>query len=437
MMSLKRLFLGVLSLGVVLGLAGTAGAVLTRSYSLGGSSGGQLQVGGGLPLPIQAECNGVCTNTVFPPLLIGPKGGATVMGTVMVGAKQKLVVPKGVLSKPAAFKILGQFSNNKNLYAVATNLTYTWPNTTATFSTAARTGPTTVTVLGQAAGQSIRYSNVLGRKFGGAAQFALSPGAPPAHPGFPFAGNLNPAAPVTLYAIPPPLRPVGNPPCTHAAFATFTPPLPVPTWVGGDPVGGINVNGFCVAAIAAVLPTGLAAAGGGGVLNPVIVSTPGATATTGLTPNGGFGLGIAPAPGIGVVKAATGAFHPGGPAGSISLFAYTPGGNPGFTNAATSSGFPWTTGMITVKATLATGGSESWMLTGKDARNASGAGVIQMVSGAMSQRTTTFDNANRGWVRLELVALPGVPSMSPVGLAATAGLLLLAAGYVMRRRFSA
>jgi hypothetical protein len=77
------------------------------------------------------------------------------------------------------------------------------------------------------------------------------------------------------------------------------------------------------------------------------------------------------------------------------------------------------------------------MLTGKDARNASGAGVIQMVSGAMSQRTTTFDNANRGWVRLELVALPGVPSMSPVGLAATAGLLLLAAGYVMRRRFSA
>jgi len=433
MVSLKRLFLGVLSLGVILGLAGTAGAVLTKSYSLGGSSGGQLQVGGGLPLPIQAECNGVCTNTVFPPLLVGPKGGATVMGTVMVGAKQKLVVPKGVLSKPAAFKILGQFSNNKNLYAVATNLTYTWPNTTATFSSAARTGPTTVTVAGPAAGQSIRYSNVLGRKFGGAAQFALSPGAPAAAGGFGPPGDLNPAAPVTLYAIPPPLRPVGNPPCTHAAFATPNGPFP-----GGDPTPpGANVNGFCVAAIAFVLPTGLAAAGGGGVLNPVIVSTPGAIATTGLTPNGGFGAGIPPAPGIGVVKAATGVFHPAGPAGSISLFAYTPNANPGFTNAATSSGFPWTTGMITVKATLATGGSESWMLTGKDARNASGAGVIQMVSGAMSERTTTFDNANRGWVRLELVALPGVPSMSPVGLAATAGLLLLAAGYVMRRRFSA
>ena len=210
MMSLKRLFLGVLSLGVVLGLAGTAGAVLTKSYSLGGSSGGQLQVGGGLPLPIQAECNGVCTNTVFPPLLIGPKGGATVMATAMVGAKQKLVVPKGVLSKPAAFKILGQFSNNKNLYAVATNLNYTWPNTTATFSSAARTGPTTVVVLGGAAGQSIRYSNVLGRKFGGAAQFALSPGAPAAPGGGGPPGDLNPAAPVTLYAIPPPLRPVGK-----------------------------------------------------------------------------------------------------------------------------------------------------------------------------------------------------------------------------------
>ena len=430
MMSLKRLFVSCLILGLGLGLAGTAGAAATRSYSLAAGSGGQFQVGGGLPLPIQATCNATCTGTVFPPLLIPAKSGATVMATVKVGVVgRKLVVPKGVLSKPASFKILGQHDNNKNLYAVATNLKYTWPAATATFSTAGRAGPTTVVVAGLGGGQSIRYSNVLARKFGGPAQFALSPGAVPGPPGGAGApGDLNPNAPVTLYAIPPPLRPIGNPPCTHVAFlTTASPPGPIPT--AGDPVGGVNINGFCVAAIANALPTGLPAPGGGQPSAPVVVSTPGGTPAA--TAVGG------PVPGVGVVKAGTGVFHPAGPKGTISLFAFTPAGNPGFTNMATSLGYPWTTGMLTIKATLATGGPESWMITGKDLRTASGAGVIQMVSGALSLRTATRDNANRGWVRLELVPLSGVPSMSPVGLAAMVALLLLAAGYAMRRRLSA
>ena len=93
--------------------------------------------------------------------------------------------------------------------------------------------------------------------------------------------------------------------------------------------------------------------------------------------------------------------------------------------------------MLTIKATQATGGSESWMITGKDLRTASGQGVIQMVSGSLSLRSTTKDNANRGWIRLELVTLPGVPTMSPVGLAATAVLMLLADCYTMRRRLFA
>jgi hypothetical protein len=169
------------------------------------------------------------------------------------------------------------------------------------------------------------------------------------------------------------------------------------------------------------------------VATPTIVSTPGGTpAAIANTPDPG------PVPGVGVVKVGTGFFHPAGPKGSISLFAYTGPSGTGFTNAATSAGFPWTTGMLTIKATLADGvGGESWMVTGKDERNASGAGLIQMVSGALSLRTTTGDNANRGWVRLVLLPIPGVPSMSPVGLAATAALLLLAAGYTMRRRLVA
>jgi len=409
-----------LGLGLTLGVAGTAGA---KTYSLAAGSGGQLQIGGGLPLPAQATCNATCTGTVFPPLLIPVVPSATVSGTTAKSSAQKIVVPKGVLSKPAAFKILGQFVNNPNLYAVATNLRYTWPAAPATFSTAARTGATTTVKPGLGVGQSIRYSNVLARKFGGPAQFALSPGTPGAPGGAGAPGDLNPAAPVTLYAIPPPLRPIGNPPCTHAAFAGTGGPFP-----GGDPVGGINVNGFCVAAIGLALPTGVAAAGGGQPGAPAIVSTPGGTPTA--TAVGG------PVPGVGVVKAGTGALHPAGPPGTISLFAYTGPSGMGFTNMASSAGFPWTTGMLTIKATLASGAPETWMVTGKDSRTAAGAGTIQMVSGALSLRTTTLDNANRGWVRLILEAPAEVPALTPSALMAMAALMLLLAGYAMRRRFA-
>ncbi len=100
-MSPKRILLCIAFLLLALGLvAGTAGA---KSYSLLAGSGGQLQIGGGLPLPIQATCNATCTGTNFPPLLIPAVPGATVSGTTVMAVAQKLVVPKGVLSKPAAF----------------------------------------------------------------------------------------------------------------------------------------------------------------------------------------------------------------------------------------------------------------------------------------------------------------------------------------------
>jgi hypothetical protein len=154
------------------------------------------------------------------------------------------------------------------------------------------------------------------------------------------------------------------------------------------------------------------------------VTTPGGTPIQ--VSNGG------PKPGIGVVKAGA------SPRGTISLFAWTGGNATGLTNAASSSGFPWTTGMLTIKATAAGGAGESWKVTGKDNRNARGAGVIKMVSGALSQRTTTGDNANRGWIKLNLGLSPEpVPALSPVSLAATAVLMLLAAGYAMRRKLFA
>jgi hypothetical protein len=426
MMSLRHLLIGSLLLG--LGLAGTATGAITKTYSLAAGSGGQLAIGGGLPLPIQPTFNATAIGTVFPPLLlIPPAPGATVMQTQMAGRGKKLVVPTGALHKSASWKMLGQNANNPALYVVATDLEYSWPEQQATFSTAARTGLTTTTGTGVYG--TVTYSNALGSKFGGPAQFkfTIDPTPPPATGGVPpyLQGNLKTNVAVSLYVIYPPAPSAAQAPCTNPAF------------------GGANAA--CVAFIVELLPSqtagggqALAGAGGGQVMSPYNGTTPGGTpmAFTGTTRvrNG-------PKPGLGAVKAGTGSIHPGGPRGTISLFAYGgtgPGTGTGLTNMATSTGFPWTTGMITISAPGAKGAPEVFKITGKDARHeVSGQGVLQMVSGAVSARVATGDNANRGWIRLILVGPEEVPALSPVALAATAGLMLLAAGYAMRRRFSA
>ena len=110
----------------------------------------------------------------------------------------------------------------------------------------------------------------------------------------------------------------------------------------------------------------------------------------------------------------------------------------GPTNKASSTGYPWTTARITIQATQ-TGdlGKESFTISGADSRTAGGAGTIQLVAGSLSLRDLSGTNANRAWLRLILEPNPQVPSMSALGLAATAGLMLLTAGYAMRRRIFA
>ncbi|MBW2401392.1 MAG: hypothetical protein JRG80_19415, partial [Deltaproteobacteria bacterium] len=140
-MALNRAVLCVVTLLAVLGWSVTSQA---KSYHLTGG-GAQLQIGGGLPLPIQVVAmtgGGMETygGTVFPPLLILPAGFKAIEGTTAMAVDQKLSVPAGVLRKAPSYNILGQFAQNKNLYAVATNLAYSWPAAPAVFSTAARTG---------------------------------------------------------------------------------------------------------------------------------------------------------------------------------------------------------------------------------------------------------------------------------------------------------
>jgi len=398
-MSLHRLvsvttcLLLAIGLGIGLGI-GWAATAHSKTYSLTGG-GGQIQIGGGLPLPIQLT-NPTATGTVFPVLRIPAKTGVTINGTTAMAAQQKLSIPASVLSKAAAQNTLGQFAQNPNLYAVATNLKWVWPAAPAVFSTGARTGAKTTQFA--TGGSTIRYSNPLASKFGGPAQFAISPGAP--------AGQM-PAVAVTLFAIA--IKGAGNPPCVHTALT----PTPFP----------VTGNAACVAALAQALPTGLAAPGApaGG-----IVSTPGGT--TMATAVGG------PVPGVGIGAFGPGPLKPGGPAGTVSFFTFTPAMTMmGFTNMASSVGYPWTTGMITLNAPGAAGGGELFMLTGKDSRTAGGAGTIQLVSGSLSQRTLTGPNANRGWVQLVLTAQPEVPALSP-SMGIVAALLLLATfGYAVRR----
>jgi len=151
------------------------------------------------------------------------------------------------------------------------------------------------------------------------------------------------------------------------------------------------------------------------------VTTPGGT--TMATAVGG------PIPGVGIGKF--------GPNGTVTYFTFTPmRTKKGFTNMASSVGYPWTTGKIQMSA-MALGAPEIFTITGKDSRTAGGVGTIQLVSGALSQRTRTGPNANRGWVRLMLEPVNSVPALSPPMLVVAALVMLFAFGYSVRRFASA
>jgi len=396
-MTFKRICLAALVLS--LGMAVTAQAGTGRLYSLAAGSGAQLHIGNGLALPVQPAATSLVVGGVFPPLLIVPNGAVTVAGTTIQTQGQKITVPANALHKGAAQTTVGVFFSNPTLYAVATNLSYDWPTAPAVFSVNGRAGnATTVLFAGGDPNQKITYSpRVAGKRFGGAAAFALTPGS---------AAGLVAESPITIYAIA--IRPAGNPPCTHPAFTGAQTP----------PVG----NGACVAALINAMPTGLAAIGRAAGASIV---TPGGVPSTGTAM-----LGQAPQPGVMVGKfGAT-------PLGTKTLVAFTPNGNPGATNMATSFGFPFTTGMITVEAGQATGAPEAFVLSGNDTRTKGGAGTIQMVAGALSFRTLSKENANRGWVRLVLEEIPGtpVPALSPLSMGIAIVLMMLVPAVYFARR---
>jgi len=388
-MSMKGLVLSTSLLTLALAIPAQAG---TRSYSLAAGSGGQLHIGNGLALPIQAAAAGtVGTGTVFMPLLIPRKASlVTVKQTTTMAVKKRIEIPAGVLSKKGAQTTVGVRFSNPTVYAVGTNVQYTWPAAPAVFSTAARTGLKTAVFAPGPVGQSMSYSNPLASKFGGPAQFKLSSGG---------VGGLL-AAPVTVYIA----AFGGLPPCTHPTFG-----------------GAVNANNnACKARLAHAKPS-LAKSSMGGKTGRQAVGGPVSTSIT--TPGGTVGAS-------GVLNLKLGAV----PLGTIiSAKVTTMMGVGGINNAAVSAGYPWTTGKVIIKASKAGGAGETFTLTGMDARTAMGAGTIQLVAGSLSQRVASMDNANRGWLRLVMSPLPAVPALSDSMRVAAAVIMMLTFGYAVRR----
>ncbi len=396
-MRLKRLTVWLAAF--VLMALGPANLAHAKKFALTGG-GGQLHIGNGLMLPIQtAGQPATNTGNKFPNLLVpvaANPGTPILTGTVAksimtagtrMAYQRRLNIPAGVLHKDPTLTTVGVFFSNPTVYAVATYVEYDWPTAPVVLTTATAVHPSLATNVVTGFGGSITYSNPLGR-FGGPGQFRLSPGAEP-----PLQG-LKPIG-VTVYAkvLPGQI----NPPCTHNAFGGTQP--------------GCNALLLAGAAMTADL--------GQGKTTGVTEDIPGAAVTQ---------------PNVAVLKL-------GGTSLSfmwgtvISAAAVAPG--PALVNDANSQGGPWTTGTIVVKNGAAVPMNETFTLRGRDQRTANGGGTIQLVSGAVSTRTLTMANANRGWVRLNLTPVDPVPATPWWGIAVIGALVLLGFGYATRRRIFA
>jgi hypothetical protein len=185
-------------------------------------------------------------------------------------------------------------------------------------------------------------------------------------------------------------------------------------------------------------PAGITA----GLANVALVAAFAPPCTTASVPNGNCLVAFANAPGvqpqaIGAYFGQVGVSTPTVPNPGLFPVDVTVGGaitkigaglGSGATNAATSYGAPWTTGQLRVSVTAQFGGTpEIFIRTGSDGR-VSGVGGISLISGAMSNRTLSGPNGNRGWLNLY------VPEPTAALGAAGALLMLAACHSLMRRR---
>ena len=274
----------------------------------------------------------------------------------------------GEITHPGTAFTLPVFANNPNVFQVRTAVTISFPN-----------GPATLSAGGRVGGATVNWCPgvvIAGSGTGG----CLTPAAGPGINGritYNATGNQfgGVAQGATGGAADVALRAGAAAPCDY------------------------NVTATCLAIFALATPAGTAAAGG--TFNALIGTS-----------------GSAPSPGLyAVIVAANGAI--------VSIT--NTGLGPGAPNPATSYGAPWTTGMLSLLNTAVLGTPENFMLTGSDAR-VGGIGTISLVSGAMSDRTLSGPNANRGW--LNLTVGETTPALGTWGIGALA---IALAGVAARR----
>jgi hypothetical protein len=165
----------------------------------------------------------------------------------------------------------------------------------------------------------------------------------------------------------------------------------------------------CIAAVSNVIPNSIGVAGGafGGFASNPAFMTPTGVFTASIAANGAIlGLGAA-----------------------VTTGGTAMAGIPFTGQAASSFGFPATTGRLTISQSENLGPPEVFIRVGTDARDADGNGVVALVSGSVSERSISGPNSNRTWVTLE------IPEPSAI-MAASAGLFALFGCHRLVRRRS-
>lgn len=378
-----------------------AGTAAQAQFLLtGGRSGGQLQIGTGLPLPIGPAgifLGGMTPGDAgpenYPPLLVPPNPdfqyGLSPTGTIAqdlaTAQGGEIVFPPSVLSRPAPGSPtpIAVFPTNPAVMQVATTISYAWPNATATLGP--NLGPGSLVTGTDIVDGIITYS--AGQKaFGGAAQFSIAPG--------PGAGTGR--VPQNGLGVPP----------VATVWINFQAGLPT------------QISQVLVAAASNQAGVGQA----GRALTP---TTPATTMFGPITSAvGGFGAVNVTTPTPCCTM---------GPQGTIPSSIPLPATAP--SNMVTGSrGFPWTTGFITISQPNATPAPEVFFLSGSDNRGTGtmqGQGNISLVSGALSQRALSGPNSNRGWLSLTLATPEPTAALGAAGALTMLGLCHMA---VRRRR---
>jgi hypothetical protein len=101
----------------------------------------------------------------------------------------------------------------------------------------------------------------------------------------------------------------------------------------------------------------------------------------------------------------------------------------------TRYGFGQTTGTVFAQQTTGSAGQDFFTVMGSDARTPLGAGNLSLVAGGLSFRNTIAGyESYASFQKVTLTLGAPIPSLSPAGIAAAAALVLLAAGWALRRR---